>query len=128
MCQLITVLPLFGILLIGAQVPQDKLQLRENRKAMKREILKHIPIGTEIEAAQTTMERNGFKCVRKNNGTFTEREPKGLVGAPHGSLDFLYCDLEVPATEYCARRYQIAIVHKNGIVSEVLVSIGLICT
>ena len=94
-----------GVSLIGHQVPQAKLRLRNDQKAMKREILKHIPIGTRIEDAQATMGTNGFKCVKRNNSSFAEMGLKGPVGPGRRGLDFVDCDLEVLVTEYCARRY-----------------------
>jgi hypothetical protein len=93
---------------------------------MKQEIQKIIQVGSDIEDAKKLMEANEFSCKLKQDSSFmewSEKDDKVL----HNNLDYLYCDKELPINQYCAQRWQIAIVHQNGKVSNVFVSIGRIC-
>ncbi len=104
----------------------NKLKLHNSQKAMKQEIQKIIPVSSDIEEAKKLMEANGFSCSLKQDTSFmewSEKDEKVL----HNNLDFLYCDKELPINQYCARRWQIAIAHEHGKVSDIYVSIGSIC-
>jgi hypothetical protein len=122
----VTVLGLLAITAMSQQAPVGKIRMLKDSKSMKAEILKHIPLGTAVEDAQKKMEENSFKCALKQNRSFAETEDDGSQRI-HEKCDYLYCDLELPITEYCRRRYQIAMVHDSGIVVEIRVSIGLVC-
>jgi hypothetical protein len=104
-----------------------KLKLHNNLKEMKEEVLKRIPIGIPIEQAREIMVKSGFKCEMLLNKSFAEMDYDEHQTTREG-IDFLYCDKEKAAFPYgCDRRWQIAIVHKNAVVTEQLISIGLIC-
>jgi hypothetical protein len=103
-----------------------KLKMHNKTRVMKQEVQKYIPTGTAIEVAKQIMEANGFTCTLKEKADFAEMEGNGDLVARHGAIDYLYCDKEKGGL-FCARRWQIAIVHENGVVSDILVSIGLIC-
>ena len=92
---------------------------------MKQELKKFIATGGAIEDAKRIMEANGFTCVMNERSDFAEMEEDEFL-ATHHDLDYLYCDKERGGF-FCDRRWQVAIVHKNGVVSDILVSIGLTC-
>lgn len=103
-----------------------KMKMINKVSPMKQELKKFIATGGAIEDAKRIMEANGFTCVLNQRSDFVEMEESGDFLATHHDLDYLYCDKERGGL-FCARRWQVAIVHKNGVVSDILVSIGLTC-
>lgn len=81
---------------------------------MANQISAKVPTGTPVDDAQEFMEREGFTCTRTANGDWGERK----------GLDYLYCDRTEGGV--VSRRWQIAIVHADGKVTEVLANTGLI--
>src|SRR5262245_26147337 len=77
-------------------------------------ILGKTPVGTSLPDDERFMQSEGFKCSQPTNGEFLGRR----------SLDYLYCDRS--DGEIVQRRWQVAIVHREGKVSEVLASTGLV--
>ena len=77
-------------------------------------ILGQIPVGTSVADAERFMRPEGFKCSETTNGEFLDRQ----------GLDYLYCDRS--DSGIVQRRWQVAIVHRDGKVSEVLASTGLV--
>ena len=77
-------------------------------------ILGHVPIGTPIDDAQRFMEAEGFSCSRQMNSTWGDRR----------GVDYLYCNRE-EGNSFVMRRWQIAILHRDGKVTEVLANTGL---
>lgn len=108
-------------------VDQKKAKMKMFNKVspMKQELKKFISTGGTIEDAKRIMEANGFTCVLKERSDFAEMEEDDFL-ATHHDLDYLYCDKERGGL-FCNRRWQVAIVHKDGVVSDTLVSIGRIC-
>ena len=81
---------------------------------MKRVILKIVPLGTPLEVAQRLMAEEGFLCFRRTKASVLDRE----------GIDSLWCDrLEGGIVQ---RRWQVALVHRDGRVTEVLPSTGLV--
>ena len=78
-------------------------------------VLSQVPVGTSVENAQRFMEREGFKCSRTIAGQFGDRK----------GLDYVYCDRSEGGV-WVQRRWQVAIVHRGGKVTEVLASTGLV--
>ena len=76
----------------------------------------HVPVGTPVSDAQAFLEREGFKCQQKTNAPFGDR-----VG-----LDYVYCDRSRSEGGVVSRRWQIALVHRDGKVTEILATTGLI--
>jgi hypothetical protein len=105
---------------------QKQLKMHKNPNAMKQEIAKQIPIGSSIKDAQRVMEANGFKCELMERSAYTEKQDDESVEL-HENVDFLWCDKETRAWLLCLRRWQVAIVHKDGIVSYISVAISLAC-
>jgi hypothetical protein len=118
----------FDLSPLFSSVSQKNIKIKlDNRIAsLKQEIKKHIPTGTTIEDARRIMEANGFKCQLMERSFFAEREEDDHPLPVHSDIDFLYCDKEKGGL-FCDRRWQVAIVHEHGIVSDVFVSIGRIC-
>lgn len=116
---------MFALPLLFSHVEEKKMKLHKKNAAMKQEIQKHIAIGSGIEDAKRIMERNGFECSFVEEGGFEEVED-GRHSRSHDNVDYLYCNKEKGGF-ICSRRWQIAIVHKNRIVSDILVSIGETC-
>jgi hypothetical protein len=78
-------------------------------------VLVRVPIGTSVEEAQRFMELEGFACSRNTNESFLDRT----------GLDYIYCDRS-EGRGWVSRRWQVAIVHRDRKVVEVLASTGLI--
>ena len=105
------------------QDQQDKMKLYKNPKDMKQEIIKYIPIGSSIKDAQRIMEANGFKCELKHGSFTVVNAGEPGPGVVYHNMDYLYCDKEVNSEIFSLRRWQISIVHKDGVVSDVFMSI-----
>lgn len=118
---------LMATLLGSSDSDQDKFAMLTSSKEMKQELLRLIPLGTHIDDARKIMEANGFKCTVQENESFAEVEYDRYLTPIQRGVDFLYCDREIPIGYDCVRRYQIALVNRDGSVGEVFVSIGLIC-
>jgi hypothetical protein len=116
---IVLVLSLFGI--IG---PKD-----EGKK--KQEIMNLVPIGLQIGEAQKRMESHGYKCKWFENETFSIDVGGGLQKT-HPKADFLYCYKEegsVFGLVFLSKtRWQVALVVKNGVVTEISVSQAIIAT
>ena len=77
-------------------------------------VLAHIPVGTSTDDAQRFMEREGFACSRESNAEFLDRK----------GLDYIYCDRSEGGR--IQRRWQVALVHRDGKIAEVIASTGLV--
>jgi len=78
-------------------------------------VLAQIPVGTPVDDAQRFMEREGFACSRNTNAEFLDRK----------GLDYVYCDRS-EGSGFVQRRWQVAVIHRDGKVVEVLASTGLV--
>jgi hypothetical protein len=77
-------------------------------------ILSQVPINTALEDAQKFMELEKFSCSRSSDAEFGDRK----------GLDYLYCDRS--EGWIVQRRWQVAVVHQDSKVTEVLASTGLV--
>jgi hypothetical protein len=107
--------------------PPDKPKLPVAREAFKRFILARVPIGTDLEKARQTMENEGFNCQIMPDSSFSEMSSSGRTIRIQKHVDFLHCQLEVAGTEYCMLNYQVALVYEQGAVTDIGVSVGLVC-
>jgi hypothetical protein len=116
------------------QAKQKKIKMHKNPKAMKQEIAKLIAIGSSIAEAQRIMEANKFGCeLRKGGGITTGTEDK--PDREYKNIDFLYCGtirhalagFLDPRRLTCMRMWNLAIVEKDGVVSDILVYVGWYC-
>jgi len=108
--------------LTNGQAQPKKMKMRNNAKAMRQEVHKHIPLGSSVSDGQRILAANGFNCTLKQKGSFVEiNEDKAVV--EHKNLDFLSCD-KTESVFVSTRLWQVAIVHKNGVVTEILDSVA----
>jgi hypothetical protein len=75
--------------------------------------------GSTLAEVKAFMEGEGFTCSFQRDETFV------MQGGIRAHIDFLYCDRTEPAGWPIERRWQVAVVIKNGVVTEILVSGGL---
>jgi hypothetical protein len=103
----------------GKAEPQPADPEEKELATMKAKIEKNVPIGTSVADGRQRMERQGFLCEMVKNDQFVGlREP----------ADFLYCDRKDGGgfPSFVVRRWQVALVVREGKVSSVLVTTGLI--
>jgi hypothetical protein len=92
---------------------------------MKEVVLREVPPGTPVAAAQRFMEREGFTCSLVRGGAFREERDGPLTDQPvaHEGIDFLRCERVESAGLALERRWQIAVVLRGEAVAGVLVSV-----
>ncbi|MBY0459791.1 MAG: hypothetical protein K2V38_20925 [Gemmataceae bacterium] len=83
---------------------------------MAETVRERVPLGTPVDEAQAFMAREGFKCQRQTNAPFGDRD----------GLDYVYCDRAESKGWLVSRRWQIALVHRDGKVTEILAATGLV--
>jgi hypothetical protein len=94
------------------------LALSSDNNRARQTILQEVPIGSSIDYASKVMHMYGIECSRTESDSFRE----------YRNIDFLYCSKQaIQFPLVCDSVWQIAIVHTNGIVSDVLVSYGTAC-
>ncbi|MBF2001107.1 MAG: hypothetical protein IGS38_10355 [Synechococcales cyanobacterium M58_A2018_015] len=101
-------------LTVGWANPWSVTRGIEEPAQMVEVVLSQAPVGTPVNDAQQFMEREGFSCSRSTNQPFGDRE----------NLNYIYCDRSEGFL--VLRRWQVAIVHQDGRVVEVLASTGLV--
>ena len=84
--------------------------------AARMELLKVAPVGSDVRNALPILENQGFKCQWSHQEQF-----KGL----EGKHDFLHCDLSRMAGFLVERRWQLARVHDNYVVTDAKFGIDL---
>ena len=109
-----TSLALIGLLVTGCFGTQPVTHGVQETIRMVQIVTEKIPIGTPIDDARRFMELEGFEYSRKTNEPFLDRN----------GLDYIYCDRSDGSL--IQRRWQIAVIHRDGKVSEVLASTGLV--
>lgn len=102
------------VAVVGCAGTRSVTQGIEEPPRMVETVLGQIPIGTPIDDAQRFMEWEGFACSRSTNAKFLNRE----------GLDYVYCDRSEGGA--VQRRWQVAVVYRDGKVVEVLASTGLV--
>lgn len=130
----ILILVMAGITLAGSltlyESRGDKIRMYSDPKAMKKEILKNVPLGSRIEDAKRKMEKSGFGCTMMHNEEFSVQKDNPPEDDPHmstlhGKADFLLCEKQKQTWPMVSQEWSIIIVHKDGIVSEVFVNVGI---
>jgi hypothetical protein len=93
----------------------------------KAEVLKHVPIGMQIEQAKSFMESNGYKCVPRIGERYSEDGPDPARPITRGPADFLWCDSGDRSTwrPFVSKRWQIIFENVGGRVRYVAASVGV---
>jgi hypothetical protein len=105
---------------------EGRMKMHKNQESMKKEVAKHIPIGSNIKEAQRIMEANGFTCIIMENESFADMGEYGPVKT-YRNQDFLWCDKVKSVLLLCERRWQVILIRKDDKVADIFVSIGLTC-
>jgi hypothetical protein len=109
-----------GTLTFG-QSPTQTIKMHKSAAAMKQELEKRIPLGSSLNAAQQLLQANGFTCSLKQQKSFIElTEDKSVI--EHSNLDFLQCDKRDSLLTN-TRFWQVAGVHQNGVISNLLTTV-----
>jgi hypothetical protein len=103
----------------SAVFAQDKIHFYEDTAQMRKEMLSHIPIGTPIETAEKIMNANKCDC------SYMKDEEFAAGKILHSHIDYLYCFHDQPCI-WSSDHWQIAIVYKEGKVTDVLVAFSII--
>ena len=106
--------------LIFARGP-NQVYLSDDTAAVEREILRVVPLQSDVTQAKATMEQNGFACTQMKDEEFATFVNGRQI--THLKAKFLYCDRE--QGWIIQKRWQIAIVHRDNRVVEVHASYGL---
>lgn len=94
---------------------------------MRRVVLEHVPLGTNVNAAQKFMEAEGFSCERLKMEAFPTGgvigdEPEDLPESPSG-VDFLECVREQSAGFLMGRIWSVRLLLEDETVSDIRVSV-----
>jgi hypothetical protein len=103
------------MLLAGCAHVRSVTRGLETPADMTKAISASVSVGTSVQDAQKFMEQEGFTCSQTVNGEWGERK----------GVDYLYCD-RTEGGAVVSRRWQVAICHADGKVTEVLANTGLI--
>ncbi|MCY1078714.1 hypothetical protein [Archangium lansingense] len=90
-------------------------------------VLGEVPVGSPIEDAQRLLQTHGCRCQSMTGADFAPQAPSGDESAWRG-IDYVYCDLRQSTGLLQARRWQFALVERDGKLADVGVSTGLIGT
>lgn len=115
---------IYGIGYVRARKVNKALDVAST-KAMKARLLTLIPIGTPIDVASGTMEKQGFRCSMVKNATFLEKDlllHPLTDGMLHPPSDYLYCEGTHPYTFWIGGAWYIDIAKREEKVSDVFVA------
>ncbi len=102
------------------------IALSGNAASVKSQMKSLFPEGSSVYSAEKTMTGEGFSCsyMGKNDFAETDGRSKQVI---HRNITFLYCTLERSRGifSFSSERWQTAIVHKNGRITDIYVSYGI---
>ncbi|HQI18366.1 MAG TPA: hypothetical protein PLW55_03395 [Leptospiraceae bacterium] len=108
------------LLLAGLLLFSCRSQMNEaNPETLRKALLSKISPGTSLASAKDKMVEEGFVCTEMKNSSFQSDRL-------HSGIDYLYCDRSICGSSMVTRRDQVAVVHQRGVVTEILVSTGLV--
>ena len=118
------------LLSISCANVEDSIHLNNDPKAMKKEVLKRVPLGSRIEDAKRKMEKSDFLCTMMHNEEFAVQKDNPSDNDPfkstlHEKADFLLCEKRKQTAPMVSQEWSIVIMHKGGIVSDVYVNVGI---
>jgi hypothetical protein len=83
--------------------------------AVARQLQIDIPPGTPVPEAARRLRRHGFEVSSETNALWAGRDQR---------MDYLYGDRQKAVSPFSAIRWQVAVIHRDGVVTEVLVQRG----
>src|SRR5947199_10574944 len=104
-----------------AQDQTPKIRMHNNARAMKKEILKGIPIGSNIHTAKTIIEANDFQCEMKQHAAFSESTDDPTNPILHEGVDYLLCHKKKIISPLITRSWAIVILQKEGVIENIYV-------
>ena len=102
------------VAVVGCTGRQSVTDGIEDPARMVEVVLKEVPVGTTAEDAAEFLGQEGFACTRKTNADFLDRK----------ELEYIYCDRSEGGM--VKRRWQLAVVIKDGRVAEIITCTGLV--
>jgi hypothetical protein len=91
----------------------------ETAAEMQQALSTEIPAGTPVKDAEARLRRRGFRVSPMTDASFVGQ------GRLREHVDYLYGDMS-EGIGLVSRRWQVAVVHQQGAVTEVAVSTGLV--
>src|SRR5262249_17403587 len=94
----------------------------------KAAVLKLVPIGSRIDAAEAIMGAKGFHCQMMYNQRYSEdSERDAQQQIVHPAADILWCDSGERATgaTVITKRWQVIFEVRDGLVASIAASVGL---
>jgi hypothetical protein len=103
---------LFVLLMVGCRGPERRqtIAFRADNESMREEVLRSIPIGTRLAAAEEIMTENAFGC--------------SLILDEKSKQEMLYCVANEPTGFMVARRWMIFLYINSDTVTDVKVTSG----
>jgi hypothetical protein len=95
----------------------DSGRLPDQPARAREAILRVVPRGSTVATAEASMANLGFSCSPQVDASF-----QGASGV-RSHIDYLYCDARTSGLVYT--RWQAAVIHDHGHVTDVDVSVGL---
>ena len=103
----------------GQKGGKSKITFYDDVEAMRQELLKHIPPGSDTETATKVLKKNKLQFIWMEKQDFTCSEM--LIC----DVDFMYCNKWKAASFWISKRWQIAVFFENGLLKDICVSFGL---
>ncbi len=103
---------------------QDSIPLSSgDRKSVKIEIIKLVPLGSSMQIVKEIMGKEGFECNMLTQTEFSEYgdDTNGNPISIQKNIDFLLCSKTVKPSLLYQVTWQIAFVSKGDVLSDVLV-------
>ena len=106
----------------SGQTHSRQIPLHDHAGALRQELDKQIPIGSSLTDAREVLEANEFTCTMRRQESFLEMTDDQSV-VDHNAIDFLFCEKRAHSL-FSTRSWQVAAVHHNGVVSDLLTSVA----
>jgi hypothetical protein len=91
----------------------------ESAAEMRQALSAEIPVGTSVNDAVARLRKRGFEVSSQTDASFAEN------GAVRNHLDYLYGAMSERIGLFASRQWQVAVVHQDGAVTEILVRVDL---
>jgi hypothetical protein len=109
---------LFLITFVSCNSNKNSLELPSDTNKAEKLLLEKISVRSSLNDAARIMQKFQFECQIEESKSFKEYQ----------NINFLSCLKQAPQIPFiCDSVWQIAIVHKNRVVTDVLVAYGTVC-